>query len=263
MKATTLVRGMFLCTISAASAVAQAPPADLQELKTKLQQLEVMMRNLQEQIAAVERIQKAQTRPGSPPPTTTPQLPTAQLPTTYIGQETRQRQTVSDFPEEASRIDNEELVEKSGTDVPFFTQFGVPVPSSLRPDFVAFYRHENKYGHIHAATIFRSVGGFVPNTTIPDLRVHTNGYGASISGAWRLGRRTAADPPDSYHVSNTLQGISSSNVPLSTFSALSTSTRRCGGKMISNGLRPVTKRCKEAGTRRIKFGNRRRTKWCN
>ena len=79
-------------------------------------------------------------------------------------------------------------VEKSGTDVPFFSQFGVPEPSSLRPDFVLFYRYENTYGHIHAATIFRSVGGFVPNTTIPDLRKHVNGYGASISGAWRLGR---------------------------------------------------------------------------
>jgi hypothetical protein len=79
-------------------------------------------------------------------------------------------------------------VEKSGTDVPFFTQFGVPEPSSLRPDFVLFYRYENNYGHIHAATIFRSVGGFVPNTTVPDLREHVNGYGVSVSGSWRLGR---------------------------------------------------------------------------
>jgi hypothetical protein len=344
--ATTFVRGFLLCTISGACAVAQTPPADLQELKARLQQLEGMIRSLQEQIAAVERTQKAQARPAAPQPTTTPQVPGAPLPTTYIGQETRERQTSSDFPEEAPRIDNEELdptlrgffripgtqtlvnlrgfvktdffydlnmagfwyggivpssfpsspqpnsvnstvsirpsrfvvefrqplgddtfkgfvdwdlygtngrntpnvrsfwgqyknflagqtwsafgdpdafpdtldfhgppgmmglrtpqfrytqplnyhnwigvtVEKSGTDAPFFTQFGVPVPSSLRPDFVVFYRHENNDGHIHAATIFRSVGGFVPNTTIPDLKAHTNGYGASISGAWRLGR---------------------------------------------------------------------------
>ena len=58
-------------------------------------------------------------------------------------------------------------VEKSGTDVPFFTVYGVPEPTSTRPDIVAFYRHENQYGHLHAATIFRSVGGFIPDTTIP------------------------------------------------------------------------------------------------
>ena len=79
--------------------MAQAPTGDLQELKAKLQQLEGMMRSLQEQIAAVERTQKAQARPAAPQPTSTPQLPGAPLPTTYIGQETRQRQTSSDFPE--------------------------------------------------------------------------------------------------------------------------------------------------------------------
>src|SRR5215468_8822250 len=45
-------------------------------------------------------------------------------------------------------------VEKPGTDAPFSTAFGVPVPSQLRPDFVLFYRLENTYGHIHAAAIF-------------------------------------------------------------------------------------------------------------
>ena len=60
MKASTFLRGLFLCTISGACAFAQAPSADLQELKAKLQQLEVMMRSLQDQIAAVERTQKAQ-----------------------------------------------------------------------------------------------------------------------------------------------------------------------------------------------------------
>ena len=40
------------------------------------------------------------------PPANVPATP---LPTTYIGKETRERQTVSDFPEEAPRIDNEEL----------------------------------------------------------------------------------------------------------------------------------------------------------
>ena len=79
-------------------------------------------------------------------------------------------------------------VEKPGTDVPFSTLYGTPEPTSTRPDFVGFYRYENNYGHIHAAGIFRSVGGFIPDTTIPDLKIHRNGYGASISGAWRMGR---------------------------------------------------------------------------
>jgi hypothetical protein len=79
-------------------------------------------------------------------------------------------------------------VEKSGTDVPFFTVFGAPLPTSKIPDLVAFYRYENPHGHLRAATIFRSVGGFIPNTTVPDLTRHTGGYGASLSGAWRFGR---------------------------------------------------------------------------
>jgi hypothetical protein len=79
-------------------------------------------------------------------------------------------------------------VEKSGTDEPFSTLFGTPVPTSTRPDFVGFYRFENNHGHIHAAAIVRSVGGFIPDTTIPDLRRHTTGYGMSVSGAWQLGR---------------------------------------------------------------------------
>ncbi len=50
-------------------------------------------------------------------------------------------------------------VEKSGTDTPFSTQFGTPVGSSLWPDLVAFYRYENKHGHLHFAFLSRSVGG--------------------------------------------------------------------------------------------------------
>jgi hypothetical protein len=56
------------------------------------------------------------------------------------------------------------------------------------PSFVGFYRFENNSGHFQAATIARSVGGFIPNTTIPDLKDHRAGYGVSLSGTWRLGR---------------------------------------------------------------------------
>ena len=75
-------------------------------------------------------------------------------------------------------------VEKSGTDTPFSTQFGTPVGSSLRPDLVAFYRYENKHGHLFFSALSRSVGGVIPNSTVPDLKNHVDGYGGSFSGAW-------------------------------------------------------------------------------
>jgi hypothetical protein len=79
-------------------------------------------------------------------------------------------------------------VEKSGTDIPFATQFGTPIATQGRPDLVAFYRYENNYGHIHAAGVFRDLGGIVPNSQIPDLTEHVDGYGVSLSGVWRFGR---------------------------------------------------------------------------
>jgi hypothetical protein len=79
-------------------------------------------------------------------------------------------------------------VEKSGANFPAATVFGVPVPTSKAPDMVAFARFENNHGHLQAAVIGRSLGGYIPNTAVPDLRLHTWGYGASLSGVWRLGK---------------------------------------------------------------------------
>ncbi len=347
MRRSALWGTVLLCVIMVAPVTAQTSPEDIQQLKQKLQQLETMVASLQRQIAAIEQAGKH----AAPPPVPAPQpAPAAALPPplplTYIGNETRTRQTDDDFPVEAPRINNEELdptlkgyfrlpgtqtlirlrgfvktdffydtsfaglwyggmvpssfpstpqpdsrnstvsirpsrfsvefrqplgndtlkglvdwdlygtfgrntpnvrsfwgqyknflggqtwsafgdpdafpdtldfhgppgmmglrtpqfrytyplnahnwiggtVEKPGTDAPFSTLYGTPVPTSTRPDFVGFYRYENNYGHIHAAAIFRSVGGFIPDTTVPDLKAHRNGYGASLSGAWRLGR---------------------------------------------------------------------------
>lgn len=78
-------------------------------------------------------------------------------------------------------------VEKSGTDTPFSTQFGVPIGTSFFPDLIGFYRYENNRGHLHAAALFRNVGGIVPNENIFDLTRHTGGYGLSLSGVWGLG----------------------------------------------------------------------------
>src|SRR5262249_15029556 len=77
-------------------------------------------------------------------------------------------------------------VEKSGTDTPFSTQFGVPIGTSKWPDLVAFYRYENNDGHIHLATLFRNVGGMIPNEQIFNLARHVGAYGVSLSGVWGL-----------------------------------------------------------------------------
>jgi hypothetical protein len=75
-------------------------------------------------------------------------------------------------------------IEKSGTDVPFSTQFGVPVGTSKFPDLIGFYRYENNRGHLHAAALFRNVGGVVPNEQVFNLARHQGAYGASLSGTW-------------------------------------------------------------------------------
>jgi hypothetical protein len=75
-------------------------------------------------------------------------------------------------------------IEKSGTDTPFSTQFGVPIGTSKFPDLIGFYRYENNHGHLHAATLFRNVGGIVPNDQVLNLARHTGAFGESLSGVW-------------------------------------------------------------------------------
>jgi len=77
-------------------------------------------------------------------------------------------------------------VEKSGTDTPFSTQLGTPIGTSKFPDIVAFYRYENNDGHLYAATLFRNVGGIVPNEQIFNLNRHVGAFGESLSGVWGL-----------------------------------------------------------------------------
>jgi hypothetical protein len=77
-------------------------------------------------------------------------------------------------------------IEKSGTDTPFSTQFGVPIGTSKFPDLIGFYRYENNHGHLYAATLFRNVGGIVPNEQVFNLARHTGAFGASLSGVWGL-----------------------------------------------------------------------------
>jgi hypothetical protein len=86
-------------------------------------------------------------------------------------------------------------IEKSGTDTPFSTQFGVPIGTSKFPDLIGFYRYENNDGHIHLATLFRNVGGMVPSEQVFNLARHTGGFGVSLSGVWGIpwGRRKTKD----------------------------------------------------------------------
>ena len=78
-------------------------------------------------------------------------------------------------------------VKKSGTDVPFATQFGVPQAGlELFPDLVGFYRYENNDGHIHLATLFRNVGGVIPNEDIFNLNRHVGAFGVSLSSVWGI-----------------------------------------------------------------------------
>ena len=86
-------------------------------------------------------------------------------------------------------------VEKSGTDVPFSTQFGVPIGTSKWPDLLGFYRYENNDGHLYFAALFRNVGGMVPSEQVLNLDRHTGAFGASLSGVWGvpLGARGQKD----------------------------------------------------------------------
>jgi hypothetical protein len=77
-------------------------------------------------------------------------------------------------------------IEKSGTDTPFSTQFGVPISTDKFPDLIGFYRYENNDGHLYFASLFRNVGGIVPNEQIFNLARHTGAYGASLSGVWGI-----------------------------------------------------------------------------
>ena len=77
-------------------------------------------------------------------------------------------------------------IEKSGTDTPFATQFGTPIGTSKFPDLIGFYRYENNHGHLHAATLFRNVGGIVPNEEVFNLARHTGAFGVSLSGVWAV-----------------------------------------------------------------------------
>ena len=80
-------------------------------------------------------------------------------------------------------------VEKTGVDTPFTTELGTPIGTSKFPDLIGFYRYENNHGHLHAAALFRNVGGVVPNEEGLNLGRHTGAYGASLSGTWALTKK--------------------------------------------------------------------------
>jgi hypothetical protein len=98
---------LLVALVGATSGLAQSP--DLNQLKTKLQQLEQMMQELKSQIAAVEQPQAplaqtaatAQEKPSS--------VPTPQVPVEHMGDATRLRDVASMNPDSAGRINNEPM----------------------------------------------------------------------------------------------------------------------------------------------------------
>jgi|SRR5215471_6758933 len=70
---------------------AQTP--DLQQLKTKLQQLDQMMQELKQQIATAEARQNTPVAPVPVKTSPASKLPPPELPTTYIGELTRTRES--------------------------------------------------------------------------------------------------------------------------------------------------------------------------
>jgi hypothetical protein len=77
-----------------------------------MQQLEQMMQELQQQIAAVEQADKTPAAPlatSVPQQATRPAVPPPQIPTDHIGEETRLREVANQNSEGAPRINNEEM----------------------------------------------------------------------------------------------------------------------------------------------------------
>ena len=103
----TLFR-IWLATLvmSVGSCMAQSP--DLSQLKMKMQQLEQMMKELQDQIAIVEQAQNGQAKQvvASPPQ---PSVPAPAVPVDHYGDTTRLREVANENPESAPRINNEPM----------------------------------------------------------------------------------------------------------------------------------------------------------
>ena len=94
----------FLC-----AALAWAQPPDLNQLKTKLQQLEQMMLDLKQQIAEAEGAQATPATPFVAPPSKSAKLPLPQVPADHMGQLTMTREVAGQDAESAPRINNEDL----------------------------------------------------------------------------------------------------------------------------------------------------------
>ena len=112
MKHSVLRLLVFGCLVGGASVCTWAQQPDLDQLKSRLEQLEQMMQDLRQQINAAEEAQKPPGAPlvaATPTPASGAPAPTPQLSTEYIGEETRLRVVVHDDSDGAPRIDNEEL----------------------------------------------------------------------------------------------------------------------------------------------------------
>jgi len=107
MKNCNIVSLIFLFWMSATTTLAHTP--DLEQLKTKLQQLEQMMQDLKKQIASAEANENIPQPPTSAKAVPPPKVPPPELPTTYIDELTRTREVANQDSDGAARLDAEDV----------------------------------------------------------------------------------------------------------------------------------------------------------
>ena len=107
MKNCSIVSSIFLFWMSASTSVAQTP--DLQQLKTKLQQLDQMMRHLKQQVASVEASDNILQPPTSAKAAPPVKVPPPELPTTYVDELTRTREVPNQDSDDAARLNAEDV----------------------------------------------------------------------------------------------------------------------------------------------------------
>ena len=106
MKNCSFVLLILLLWMSATTTLAQTP--DLEQLKTKLQQLDQMVQDLK-QIASVEANENTPQPPASAKAVPPAKVPPPELPTTYVDGLTLKREVANQDPDGAARLDAEDV----------------------------------------------------------------------------------------------------------------------------------------------------------
>jgi len=151
------ILGQLILLVSIGTACALGQSTDLGELKGKLQQLEQMMLDLKQQIAAAEQRQNT---PGEPVAAAVVQpqekeVPAPAVPIEYMGEMTRLRETGNSNADSAARINNE------------------PMDPALRG-----------YFRLPGTGTLVKMGGFVKTDLFVDLNQAGSYYGAYVPSSF-------------------------------------------------------------------------------